>query len=900
MATFDEFFASLDLDEEGNVKKDKTEKGLPFEQIFIKWFLQNDPIWSSIVDGFIETNKKDLGIDLIFKDKDGNKWAVQSKGYSPQTSITKESIDSFISASPTSKFYRRLLIASTDRIGSNAEITLKENKVVQFLLKDFRNASIDFPPTIKELSKVKKRKPLPRRKHQIKAIDEVLEKIENIDRGQVLMACGTGKTLTSLWIKEDFKANQVLVLVPSLNLLSQTLSAWRNNLSDPFIWQCVCSDKTVHKKKNNDSDDNWIKDPSELGIPVTSDKSEIKKFLLKSKSKVLFSTYQSSELIVEVQKDELIPPFDIVFADEAHKCAGKISKDFSYVLDQEKIRANKRLFFTATPRVLSKKIKNQAKKTETEIASMDNKVLFGDVLHSLKFSDAIEAEILTDYQVIVIGVDEVNINEKISKRDFLKTKDGNLIDSETLALQIAIAKGIKKHNLKRMINFHSRIEGAKLFKDTFQKTLNEMPINDRPNGEIICDFIEGKMRTEDRIEKIRDLEHLSENERRILGNAKCLSEGVDVPSLDGVTFVDPKSSEVDIVQAVGRVIRKGKKQKGTILIPIYLQDLNDIEEQVLQSRFSDVWRIIHALKFHDDVLKENIDNLRISLGKRRSKRIGYKGLEKITFDLPTERINKNFIDSISTLLVENTSETWMERYGELLNYKEKHGHTLVPLTFGKLGSWVGRNRTAKDQLTPEKIELLNNIGFIWNVPSYIFRENMTLLKQFKEEHGHINVPPKSGGKLGIYVDNLRRGKYKLTPENIQELNDIGMIWDMKSYIWQRNIDLFKKFKNENGHTNVPYHEKIIGKWISKIRNNKIKLTPEELQELNDIGLIWDPRSYIWKKNITLLKQFKEEHGHTNVPPSFGKLGWWTDHLRRRKDNLTPEEIQELIDIGFVW
>ena len=279
MATFDEFFRSLDLDEEGKVKKNKTEKGLPFEQIFVKWFLLNDPIWSSKIDKFLETGK-DLGIDLIFQDIDGNKWAVQSKGYSPKTSITKESIDSFISASPNSKFYGRLLIASTDRIGLNADLTLKENKVVRFLLKDFRNSIVDFPSNINELSKTKKRKPFTRKKHQIQAINDVLEKINSIERGQVLMACGTGKTLTSLWIKEDLKANQVLVLVPSLNLISQTLNAWRNNLSDPFEWQCVCSDKTVHKNKKKDLDEYWINDPSELVIPVTSDIEEIKKFLI--------------------------------------------------------------------------------------------------------------------------------------------------------------------------------------------------------------------------------------------------------------------------------------------------------------------------------------------------------------------------------------------------------------------------------------------------------------------------------------------------------------------------------------------------------------------------------------------------------------------------------------------
>ncbi len=903
MATFDEFFASLDLDEEGNVKTDKTEKGLPFEQIFVKWFLLNDPIWSSKVDRFLETGQ-DLGIDLIFRDKEGNKWAVQSKGYSPSTYITKSDIDSFISDSPTSEFYGRLLIASTDRIGTNADKTLKKNKVVRFLLKDFHTSSINFPSNIKELSKVKKRKPFSRRNHQIKAVNEVLEKINAVNRGQVLMACGTGKTLTSLWIKEDLKAKQVLVLVPSLNLLSQTLSAWRNNLSDPFEWQCVCSDKTVHKKKKNDLDEDWINDPSELGIPVTSDSEEIKKFLLKKESKVLFSTYQSSELIVEVQKDMQVPNFDIIFADEAHKCAGKISKDFSYVLDNEKIRGNKRLFFTATPRVLSKKIKTQAIKTETEIASMDDTSIFGDVLHVLKFSDAIKQKILSDYQVVVIGIDDVLISEKIKNRDFIKTSKGEIIDAESLALQIALAKGIKKYNLRRIINFHSQIAGAQLFRDTFEKTINEMPLNEKPMGKISCDYVEGRMTTDKRNEKIRDLEKLEANERKILGNAKCLSEGVDVPSLDGITFVDPKSSEVDIIQAVGRVIRKGNKGKnGTILIPIYLQDLKDVEDQVLASRFSDVWTVIQALKCHDDVLKENIDNLRISYGKRKIKREGYKGL-KLHTELPAERISVNFINSIETLLIENTSDAWFEKYGELEDFFYENGHSNIGRSNERLGRWVEiqRSNYKKGKLSKERFELLSKLNFVWDIPEHQWNENYQELKIFFKQNGHSNPPTNT--QLGKWVSDLRLRfkKGKLSKERIELLKELNFAWDILEHQWNENYQELKIFFQKNNNS-YPSQKTALGNWVGIQRKlyKQNKLSTERIELLNKLNFVWDIPEQQWNENYQELKKFFKQNGHSS-PPTNTQLGKWVVVQRKvYKDNkLSTERIELLNKLSFVW
>ena len=624
----------------------------------------------------------------------------------------------------------------------------------------------------------------------------------------------------------------------------------------------------------------------------------------------MFSTYQSSELIVEAQKESQVPNFDIVFADEAHKCAGKISKDFSYVLDNKKIRANKRLFFTATPRVLSKRIKKQAIKTETEIASMDDPLIFGEVLHAFRFSDAIKQKVLTDYQVVVIGIDDILISEKIKNRDFIKKSDGEIIDAESLALQIALAKGIKKYDLNRIINFHSLIEGAKLFRDTFEKTINEIPLQERPSGKISCDYVEGKMTTEKRNEKIENLRNLAEDERKILGNAKCLSEGVDVPSLDGITFVDPKSSEVDIIQAVGRVIRydysKKEQKKGTILIPIYLQDLTNIEDQVLESRFSDVWEVIKALKFHDDVLKENIDNLRISFGKRKSKRGGFKGL-KIHTDLPTERISINFINSIETLLIKNTSDDWLEIYGMFIEFKNEHGHVCPPVNDTILGRWCGdqRERYKKGQLSQERITLLNDVGFDWDPLETEWQRNFEEVKEFKKINGHTNINTKTtslGQWCLVQRRNYRKGK--LLQKRVDQLNSIGFDWDPNETYWQNRFEELKEFKKINGHTIVPTVGTSLGKFVVTLRMSfkRGKLSQKKIDLLNSIGFDWDPVETEWQSNFEKLKEFKKKYGHFNLNTKTTSLGKWCMIQRKnyRKGDLLQTRVDLLNSIGFDW
>ena len=321
--------------------------------------------------------------------------------------------------------------------------------------------------------KEKEEDPDPR--HQIEVIEKVSEGLKTAYRGQVLMACGTGKTLTSLWIKEKINARQVLVLVPSLSLLSQTLKEWNAEANQPFKWICVCSDKSVAKEKGEDQ---LIANTSEIGVPVTSDPLDIKNFLDESGSKVVFATYQSAKLIVEAQEHHDTSMFDLAIADEAHRCAGKVSSAFGSVLDEKKIKRSKRLFFTATPRILTSRLKRRASEKEIEVVSMDDESVFGKVLHEIKFSEAIEKQLLSDYQVVVVGVDDEMIRSQIINRDLIEIRSNGLTtDAETLAAHIALTKAIKEYNLNRVITFHGLLKVLKILLKITLRFMNGLIIH---------------------------------------------------------------------------------------------------------------------------------------------------------------------------------------------------------------------------------------------------------------------------------------------------------------------------------------------------------------------------------------------------------------------------------------
>ena len=289
-------------------------RGKQFEH-FVKWFLKADPEWSTQVDQvwlwdeYPERWGMDCGIDLVFRHKNGENWAVQAKCYSPDYHITKHDVDKFLSESNRPSIKHRLLIATTDFIGGNAKqvCEAQEKPVIRFLLSDFERSELEYPANLGELAQARRKAPPTPREHQNEAITAVAQGLQTADRGQLIMACGTGKTYVTLWIKEHFGAQRTLVLVPSLGLLSQLLREWTFAAATPFEVLCVCSDQTVGTKGNDEA----IHSVADLAFPVTSDVAEVKHFLSGAGNRVVFSTYQSSSVIAAAQADATIPAFDL-------------------------------------------------------------------------------------------------------------------------------------------------------------------------------------------------------------------------------------------------------------------------------------------------------------------------------------------------------------------------------------------------------------------------------------------------------------------------------------------------------------------------------------------------------------------------------------------------------------
>ena len=575
-------------------------------------------------------------------------WAVQAKCYSPNYEITKSDVDKFLSESNRKEINHRLLIATTDRIGPNARQVLdgQEKTVVRYHLTHFENAAVDYPDSIERLSLAKRKPPPEPRSYQIEAIENVLLGFQTASRGQLIMACGTGKTFVCLWVKERLKAKRTLVLVPSLGLLSQILNDWTFAARDKFDALCVCSDQTVNRREEDEA----ISLVSDLPFPVSSDVKEIVHFLMRDKYQVIFSTYQSSPLIEQAQKNNGASHFDLVIADEAHRCAGKSDTVFGTVLDDGLIRSKRRLFATATPRVYKTSLKKAAEEFGVEVVDMNDARNFGKRFHTLTFGEAIKRDLLTDYRVLIVGVDNERIKEWIENRRLVATDTGLATDARSLAGQIGLLKAIKDWNLRRLISFHGRVKRAKEFSEDIIQVDEWLDVEHKPSNKLWAEYVSGEMPTIDRRKKLKRLKNVDKDEIGLLSNARCLSEGVDVPALDGVAFIDPRSSEIDIIQSVGRAIRLSEnKTMGTIVIPVFIEQTDNAEEALEASDFKPIWDVLEALKSHDDRLSDELDQLRIELGAKRKRSVGIGDLTKIIFDLPTS-VNEEFADPFVLIL----------------------------------------------------------------------------------------------------------------------------------------------------------------------------------------------------------------------------------------------------------
>jgi superfamily II DNA or RNA helicase len=903
-------------------------KGIAFEKL-IKVWLQSDPFWrQQFIPESIELWEesrhrwgRDSGIDLTAVDFSGKVWAIQTKNWNADTSLPKSEIDKFLSESNTSVIHQRLLITTTNEISINARnaIDRQEKPVVVVLRSDLEESKVDWESIVNG----KKASALPTkslRKHQATAVESVTKGLSSCDRGQLIMACGTGKTLTAQRIAEKLKSKNTLVLVPSILLVQQTLRDWLEDSVAPFKSLAVCSDESVGVY------DQSLSKTNELPIPVTTSSDVINEFLGQSGNKVIFSTYQSSKQIADALKNRDFK-FDLVLADEAHRLAGNVDLDFGAVLDSDLIPAKKRLFMTATPRIFTSAVKVQSKERGTQISSMDDVDNFGEVLFSYNFSKAIQDSVLSDYQVVIIGVTNSQIEEMVEEREFLQLS-GKKFDARTLGAHIGLSKAMEKFDVTRVISFHSRVKAAEDFaRDQIyiEKIASRSTHNDSP---FVSTAISGRSSARDRKEVLKKLANTKKPGRMLVTNARCLTEGVDVANLDGVAFVDPRSSQVDIVQAVGRAIRKGDKNKkqGTIVIPLLLQSENVSAESISRSDYKSVWSVLNALRSHDERLVEQIDALRTGLGKTGSIK---SEIPNVVFDFPQE-VSTEFLENFKVELVRETSQSWYEHYGELIKFVEEVGHSR-PLKSHKtsggisLGGWVSTQRIRKDLLTIEQIELLekSHQSWTWDAHESDFQNGVNQLEGYVESGNEVmslsqNFVTPDGFALGVWVNGVRQSfKKGLLPEDrIKLLEETeGWVWDHLDAIWDRTFSEVCDFLKENNHLRIPKGYMTdsgtnLFTWLHIQRGNykKNRLSKNRINKLESLKPHWqwtveDSWHSFYEELLEYVKTFKSTKLPNDLRTSDGKyLRAWVQKQRKAYVNhsLSEDRVKLLEALHEDW
>ena len=903
---------------------DERVRGIQFERV-CRWYLENAPEYWSVVrrvwlwQEWPSRWGADAGIDLVVETHDGDLWAVQAKAYGPAYSVTKRDVDSFISESNRPVFAYRLLIATTDRIARNARSALEgqEKPVGQRLLSDLRAAGLLWPSSPLRLLPVKP-KPKRLRTHQRKAVRDVARGFTKSERGQLLMACGTGKTLVGLHVAEKLRTRRTLVLLPSLSLVEQTLREWTANTPRPLAYLAVCSDESVADH------DSAVASTSELGVPVTTDPEAIARFLRRQhEHAVVFATYQSSERVAQAQRGR-VPGFDLVIADEAHRCAGPAAGMFAIVLDEAKIKARWRLFMTATPRYFTGRVKKAAEEADYEVASMDDPGRFGPVLHRLTFAQAIVQDLLSDYQVVVVGVSDATYRDYAQRGRFVTADGETVTDARTLASQLGLLRAMAKDDLRRVVSFHSRIANARSFATSLPEVNAWMPARRRPTGGLWTEHVSGEMSSGVRRARIDRLRDIGDGERGVLTNARCLTEGVDVPTLDGVAFIDPRRSQIDIVQAVGRAIRKAKdKAIGTIIVPVFVDETADAETVLEASEFDRVWQVVNALRAHDEVLADELDELRRERG-RHTQSSGRP--DKIVLDLPVG-IGDAFERAFDAKVVDTATASWEFWFGTLERLVEREGHARAPALHKEeglaLGSWINRQRTsyARGTLTEDRAAALEALsGWVWDELTANWEDGFGRLGQFVEREGHARVPRgdlDGEFKLGRWVRAQRhfRRAGTLAPEREARLAGVpGWAWHTFAEDWERSFHTLEAFVGREGHSLVP-HEHLetgfkLGYWVGKQRDahRDGTLEYERARRLQALpGWAWDARAAKWEKGFDYLTRFAAREGHVRVPARYGEdgfqLGGWVTQQRHqyKAGSLLPDRRGRLEAMpGWTW
>ena len=878
---FDALTSFHDFEQRINGIAEEKDRGDVFE-IFVEGYLATQPIMQWVTHWvvgdvpLILRQKYNLpsdakGIDGMYESRLGTHVAYQVK-YRQKGYLTYTEVAPFLGI--TERFAERVIFTTASELADDA---LNRGGMRLIRGDDFRALE---PDDLARIEAWLKAKPLPRspatpKPYQTDALADIKTALNTHDRATVVMACGSGKTLVSLWATQDAQPKTVLVLLPSLTLLQQTLGEWskHHTFTPGFRYLCVCSDQTVGLR----NDELEIR-TSDVEFRIDTNPEEVTRFLAHSTDevKVIFSTYQSSPVVGAGAAGYT---FDIGIFDEAHKTTGREGGAFGYALSDERLRIRRRLFFTATPRHYD--IRHRDKEGEFRVQSMDDPQVYGIRAHTLSFASAAKQDIICPYKVVISLIDKHMVSD-FARKHGITLIETDLMQARWVAHLLAFRQAVENTGATKALTFHSRVKAAEEFSsDTTHGIGRYLKGYD-------VRHVHGKQRSSERKALIDAFRHA---EKGVLSNARCLTEGVDVPAVDMVTFLDPKQSRIDIAQATGRAMRKPQgasaKTVGYVVVPLFAADCKQ--------------------KSLDEAIKsESFDQKRL-----REK------VEVIGPAVDLERLNT----SISIAIADRIGISWDEWYGRLKDYKQREGDCLVPdsyvdpFTQLKLGAWVGKQRQAKDTLSPERHQRLDALGFVWDPFAAQWEEGFDHLARYRKRNRHCLVPqgnidPDTHYTLGIWVSTQRTSK-TLSSKQRARLDALGFVWDVLAFQWEEGFDHLVRYRERNRHCLVPrgYIDPdmhyTLGSWVHVQRTSKT-LSPERRERLDALGFVWDPFAAQWEEGFEYLVHYRERNRHSLVPALYCDpdthytLGSWVNRQRTNQKTLSPDRRQRLDALGFAW
>ncbi|MFF5759982.1 Helicase associated domain protein [Streptomyces longwoodensis] len=745
--------------------------------------------------------------------------------------------------------------------------------------------------------------PLVLRPHQREAVGAAVRALTQHPRTSVIAACGTGKTLIAARTTARITPHgRVLVLLPTLDLLSQTIRSWRlAGRKGPAI--AVCSQRQALDHE-----------PFGTDIPLTTDPGALTALITQSGSGPVtaYATYASLPAVIAAHRDHRLPPWDLIVVDEAHRTAGRLGKSWAAIHHDDRVPAARRLYLTATPRIWDPDDAPNSDGTET-VASMDDETLFGPVAYHLNLSDAIDLGLLADYQILVPVVTNADL------RDWLATGAGAGVDGLHLAgRQVAALRAIHDHKLRRILTFHHRVADARAFATTLTETAAALPDPLRPQG-LWADWVSGSHTPQTRRRLLLEFtSHTSPDTPAVLSNARVLGEGIDVPDIDAVVFADPKNSPVDTVQAVGRALRQqpGAGKKATLVVPVYLTPDEDPDDLLGADAYTPLWRTIQALRAHDDRL-----DARLSDPRTHRPTMPPEDPEAwLHFDRPTQA--DEIALALSLRVLAPKSAEWRRGLASARRFHHTHHHLDVPQTYEDptgypLGRWLTwqRHLHTKGTLDAARVHALERLGIIWDPRQQAFDRALAHAAAYAARHGHLAAPVDEihdGFPLGRWLATQRTRAATLTNQRAAALTALDRWWNPPWPItWQRAYYVARQ-QSEDAATDSP-----TGKWLETQRVRAGDLHPEQRLLLEAIGLdlpeafrpassLLPARERAFQRALAAARAFHAREGHLKVPQRHieeidgerVRLGQWLSNVSRRRSGLSPQRQAALADLGL--